>query len=57
MLGPDVELRRTAFDVTAAIERCRSVGDPAAERIAGLLTGPPTVAELTAHAEALRFSD
>ncbi|GAA2602745.1 metallophosphoesterase family protein [Dactylosporangium fulvum] len=57
LLGPDVELRRTAFEVAAAIERCRSVGDPAAERIAGLLTAPPTVAELTAHAEALRFSD
>lgn len=57
LLGPDVRLRRTRYDVAAAIERCHAVGDPAAERIEGLLTAPPTVAGLIAHAEALRFSD
>ncbi|GAA3455107.1 metallophosphoesterase family protein [Dactylosporangium matsuzakiense] len=57
LLGPDVRLRRTRYDVAAAIERCHAVGDPAAERIAGLLMAPPAVAGLIAHAEALRFSD
>ncbi|MEV4132396.1 metallophosphoesterase family protein [Dactylosporangium sp. NPDC049742] len=57
LLGPDVSLRRTPFDVDRAVAATFASGDPKAETIADLLTNPPGVAELTAHAEALEFSD
>ena len=57
LFGPDVQLRRTRYDVAAALARGHSAGDPAADRIAGLLTAPPSIAEVIAHAESLVFSD
>ncbi|MFD2767170.1 metallophosphoesterase family protein [Micromonospora eburnea] len=57
LFGPGVRLRRTGYDLAAAIAGCHRAGDPAADRIAGLLTAPPTVSEVTAHAEGLVFSD
>ncbi|GAB3860771.1 hypothetical protein [Dactylosporangium cerinum] len=57
LLGPDVALRRTRYDVAAAIAATVAAGDPKADVITGLLTAPPSVAELTADAERLEFSD
>ena len=57
LLGPDVALRSTRYDVEEAIARCRAVGDPRADRIESLLRTPPTPAEIIAHAEGLDFSD
>jgi hypothetical protein len=57
LLGPDVELRQTRYDVSAAIARGARLGDPAAEAIAGLLVSPPSPAEIMADAERLVFSD
>ncbi|MEU4645496.1 metallophosphoesterase family protein [Micromonospora sp. NPDC023814] len=57
LFGPGVQLWRTGYDPAAAIAGCHRAGDPAAERTAGLLTAPPTIAEVTAHAESLVFSD
>jgi putative phosphoesterase len=57
LLGPDVELRTTRYDVTAAVDRTRRSGDPAAERIAALLMQPPGFAEIVEDAEAKVFSD
>lgn len=57
LLGPDVSLRRTRYDVGEAVAATHRAGDPKADTIAGLLTAPPSVAELTAHAEGLEFSD
>jgi predicted phosphodiesterase len=57
LLGPDLELRQTRYDVDRAVARCAATGDPAAARIAELLTAPPTVAEVVDHAERAVFSD
>jgi diadenosine tetraphosphatase ApaH/serine/threonine PP2A family protein phosphatase len=57
LLGPDVELRQTRYDVTAAIAAGTRLGDPAAETIAGLLMSPPSPAEIMTEAERLIFSD
>jgi putative phosphoesterase len=55
-LGPDVELRRTEYDVEAAIARIHASGIPDPEQLVGILTAPPTPAELIEHAEQLEFS-
>ncbi|NUR49457.1 MAG: metallophosphoesterase family protein [Hamadaea sp.] len=57
LLGPDIELRSTRYDVQAAIQACVDSGDPRADVITGYLLTPPAPAEVTAHAEGLVFSD
>ena len=56
LLGPDVELRRTEYDVDEAVARCRASGIPEREQLVEILTSPPTPAELIEHAERLEFS-
>jgi putative phosphoesterase len=56
LLGPDVELRRTDYDVSVAVGRYRASGDPLAEQMIEILEQPPTREEVTAHAESLQFS-
>jgi diadenosine tetraphosphatase ApaH/serine/threonine PP2A family protein phosphatase len=56
MLGPDVELRRTPYDLEAAIERMRAAGMPAFERIEETMRTPPPHAEVIEHAERAVFS-
>jgi predicted phosphodiesterase len=56
LLGPDVELRRTDYDVGAATDLYRASGDPLAEQMIEILEQPPTREEVTAHAESLEFS-
>jgi putative phosphoesterase len=56
LLGPDVELRRTDYDLDDAIRRFRASGDPLAETMVETLLTPPTPSEVIAHAEALKFS-
>jgi putative phosphoesterase len=56
LLGPDVELRRTEYDLDDAIARLRASGLPDPEQLVETLTTPPTPAELIAHAEQLEFS-
>jgi predicted phosphodiesterase len=47
LLGPDVELRRTEYDFTAAAERIRRSGYPqAAEFATGNILNPPTEAAM-----------
>src|SRR5262245_40133787 len=55
MLGPDVELRTSGYDLDAAI--ADAAGYPEVERWARMLTAPPTLAEIVADAEARLFSD
>jgi hypothetical protein len=57
LLGPDVHLRQTRYDVAESLARGARVGDPSAEVIANYLTTPPTSAEVTTQAEGLVFSD
>jgi predicted phosphodiesterase len=57
MLGPDVSLRQTRYDVTAAVSAGDELGDPGADRIRDLLLTPPTPAEITEMGESRVFSD
>lgn len=56
LLGPDVELRRTEYDLNEAARSYRSSGDPLAEKMVEMLLAPPTPAQVVEHAEALEFS-
>jgi predicted phosphodiesterase len=56
LLGPGVELRRTAYDVERAVARYRETTDPLAEAMVATLLEPPTPAAVIAHAETLEFS-
>jgi diadenosine tetraphosphatase ApaH/serine/threonine PP2A family protein phosphatase len=57
LLGPDVTLRQTRYDVAAALEAGTGSGDPAAEKITELLMSPPSPDEIMAETERLIFSD
>jgi putative phosphoesterase len=52
LLGPDVELRRTEYDVEAAVALMRVTGDPGVEQIVELMLDPPSRDEVITHAEA-----
>jgi predicted phosphodiesterase len=56
LLGPEVELRRTPYDLDAAIERMRAAGVPRFEQIEELMRTPPPQAEVIEHTERLVFS-
>ena len=56
-IGPEIRLRRTAYDVDEAVSRARASGIPTAERIVDLLRSPPSTAEVTDDAERLEVSD
>ncbi|MGE5691876.1 MAG: metallophosphoesterase family protein [Pseudomonadota bacterium] len=54
LLGPDVELRRTTYDVDDAVRRIRATGYPDAEQLAGWLLEPEDPAEVSAYFESQR---
>jgi predicted phosphodiesterase len=56
LLGPDVEHRRTRYDVDAALERMRTAGMPDCARIEAMLRTPPAQAEVIEHAERVVFA-
>jgi len=56
MLGADVELVRTDYDVRAAAEAVLASGQPNAEEVADTLLDPPSPEEATARWEASRLS-
>jgi putative phosphoesterase len=56
LLGPDVELRRTEYDVATAAARLRESGFPDVEPVVEMLVTPPSAAEMIEHAERLEFS-
>lgn len=56
LLGPDVELRRTPYDLEAAIERMRAAGMPKLAQVEELMRDPPPHAEVIEHAERVVFS-
>jgi putative phosphoesterase len=56
LLGPDVELRRTPYDLDAAVERLRAGRMPSFERIEELMRTPPSHAEVIEHAERVVFA-
>jgi predicted phosphodiesterase len=56
LLGPDVEHRRTEYDLDDAERRIRAGANPFAELTMELLRSPPTRAEAIEHAEERAFS-
>jgi putative phosphoesterase len=56
LLGPDVELRRTEYDVDAAVSAYRESGFPDPEDLVELLLQPPEPAEVIEHAETVVFA-
>jgi hypothetical protein len=56
VLGPDVELRRTAYDIEEAIRRFRTTDDPRVDMIAEMMRTAPTTAEVIADAETRVFA-
>ena len=57
LLWPDVELRRTEYDLSETIAAYRQTNDPTLEQMVEMLEQPPTPDELIAHAEKIVFSD
>jgi predicted phosphodiesterase len=56
LLGPDVELRWTPYDLDAALDRMRGSGLPKLERTEELMRTPPAQAEVIEHAERVVFA-
>jgi predicted phosphodiesterase len=56
LLGPDVELRRTEYDVEAAVALMRRTDDPRVEQIVELMLEPPSRDEAIEHAEKAVFA-
>lgn len=56
LLGPDVELRRTDYDVEKAAAAYRESGFPGADELVQLLKEPPAPAEVIEHAERVVFA-
>ena len=55
-LGPAVELRRTEYDVEAAVAQMRATDDPRVEQIVELMLNPPPPEEAIEQAERLVFA-
>jgi putative phosphoesterase len=56
LLGPDVQLRRTEYDLDETLARYRASGQPDLERIIEMMVEPPEPREMIDHAEKLVFS-
>jgi putative phosphoesterase len=54
VLGPDVEFRRTEYDVVATVAAVRALGTPVREQLLDQLVDPPTSDETTRYFESLR---
>jgi putative phosphoesterase len=56
LLGPDVELRRTDYDVDATIQRYRASGQPDVEQVIELMLTPPPQSEIIEYGETRVFA-
>jgi predicted phosphodiesterase len=56
LLGPDVELRRTEYDLEETVERYRATDMPGVEEIIELMLTPPEPREVIDHAEQVIFA-
>ena len=54
LLGPDIELVQTDYDVEAAAEAVRRSGQPRAVEVVDVLLSPPGPEEAAAEFEAMR---
>jgi putative phosphoesterase len=56
ILGPDVAMRRTEYDLDEALERYRASGQPGVEQIVEMMVEPPERREVIDHAEKVVFA-
>ena len=56
LLGPDVELRRTEYDLEEAVERYRATDFPGVEELVELMVTPPEPREVIDHGEKVVFA-
>lgn len=56
LLGPDVDLRRTEYDVDGTVARYRESGQPGVEQIVEMMLEPPEPREVIDHAEKVVFA-
>ncbi len=56
LLGPDVELRRTEYDIDAAVALMQATDDPRVEAIVELMLDPPSRDDVIADAERRVFA-
>jgi putative phosphoesterase len=56
LLGPDIELRRTEYDLAGAVDTYRESGFPNPEQLVQMLEHPPTPAEVIEDAERRVFA-
>jgi predicted phosphodiesterase len=56
LLGPDVDLRRTEYDVGDTVARYRASGQPGVEQIVEMMLEPPQPREVIDHAEKVVFA-
>jgi putative phosphoesterase len=56
LLGPELELRRTPYDLDRAVAAYRATTDPSAEQMVELLLRPPSPAEVIEDAERRVFA-
>jgi putative phosphoesterase len=56
MFGPDVEMRRTEYDLDETLERYRASGQPNVEQIVEMMVEPPERREVIDHAEKVVFA-
>jgi hypothetical protein len=56
MLGPDVAMLRTEYDVDEAVARYRATDFPGVEELVELMQSPPEPREVIDHAEQAVFS-
>jgi predicted phosphodiesterase len=56
LLGPEVDLRRTEYDLDEAVVRYRATDIPGVEEIVELMVSPPEPREVIDHAEQVVFA-
>jgi predicted phosphodiesterase len=56
LLGPDIELRRTEYDVDETVALYRASGQPNVEQIVEMMVEPPEPPEVIDHAEKVIFA-
>jgi predicted phosphodiesterase len=56
LLGPDIELRRTEYDLDETIALYRASGQPNVEQIVEMMVEPPEPREVIDHAEKVIFA-
>ncbi len=56
LLGPDIELRRTEYDVEKTVALYRASGQPNVEQIVEMMVEPPEPREVIDHAEKVIFA-